>query len=220
MRFFTRALSGLFLLALTVGLLATAGGLLRGALQDRAAREAPAREAREQIIAAPVTTLAPRTITPILTTFGEISSRRILQVRAVTGGRIVELGDGGGNRRSRQGWAAFVPDRPARGRARPRGAQRRSAGCRSRPDRCQPCGRSGKRRCPKRAGPTRSSPECGRAAARSSGPRYRQHAVGRKPPNWPWPPPTRRCCRDGRQARMRMRGWRRPALNWTAPGSP
>lgn len=94
MRFFNRALSGLFLVALTIGLLAAAGGVLRGALQDRASRDAPARQAREQVFAAPVTTLIPEDIAPVLTTFGEIDSRRVLQVRATTGGRIVALGNG------------------------------------------------------------------------------------------------------------------------------
>ncbi|MBJ3761369.1 HlyD family efflux transporter periplasmic adaptor subunit [Maribius pontilimi] len=94
MRFFTRALSGLFLLALTVGFLATAGGILRGAMTERAAREAPVREAREQVFAAPVVTLEPSTIVPVLDAFGEIASRRTLEVRAVTGGRVVGLGDG------------------------------------------------------------------------------------------------------------------------------
>ncbi len=93
MRFFTRALSGLFLLALTVGLLAVAGGLLRGALEERAAREVPEREIREQVFAAQVATLDPATIVPVLDAFGEIASRRTLEVRASVGGRVIALGE-------------------------------------------------------------------------------------------------------------------------------
>ncbi|SHI85838.1 HlyD family secretion protein [Palleronia salina] len=93
MRFFTRALSGLFLIALTVGLLATAGVLVRGAMQDRAAREAPGGGGREQVFAATVQTLTPQQITPSLEAFGEISSRRNLEVRASVGGRVVQMGD-------------------------------------------------------------------------------------------------------------------------------
>ncbi|WOI55471.1 efflux RND transporter periplasmic adaptor subunit [Palleronia sp. LCG004] len=93
MRFFSRALSGLFLLALTIGLLSVAGGLLRGALEERAAREAPSREAREQVFAAPVRTLDPETIVPILDAFGQIASRRTLEVRASVGGRVIEMGE-------------------------------------------------------------------------------------------------------------------------------
>lgn len=94
MRFMRRALTGLFLTALTIGLLAFAGGIFTGALEERAARDGARREAAERVFAATVTTVEPGTITPILTTFGEIQSRRTLEVRATGSGRITELGDG------------------------------------------------------------------------------------------------------------------------------
>ncbi|CAM4347371.1 efflux RND transporter periplasmic adaptor subunit [Palleronia rufa] len=94
MRFFSRALTGLLLSALTLGLLAFAALTLEGALRDRAARDPGARAAREQVFAANVVTVAPRTLTPVLATFGEIRARRNLEIRATAPGRVVEIGDG------------------------------------------------------------------------------------------------------------------------------
>ncbi len=93
MRFFTRALTGLFLAALTLGLLAYAGLILQGALRESAAREPGARPASEQVIAANVVTLSPETIAPVIDTFGEIRARRSLDLRAAVPGRIVALGE-------------------------------------------------------------------------------------------------------------------------------
>ncbi|WP_375261940.1 efflux RND transporter periplasmic adaptor subunit [Palleronia sp.] len=94
MRFFTRALTGLFLLSLTVGFLAVAGGTLRNALQERAAREPGQRPGQEQVYAANVVTVALETVAPELTSFGEIQARRTLALRAPAAGRVVELGEG------------------------------------------------------------------------------------------------------------------------------
>ncbi len=93
MRFFTRALTGLFLAGLTFGLLAYAGLILQGALVARANREPGARPAAEQVIAANVVTLSPETIAPVIDTFGEIRARRSLELRAAVPGRIVALGE-------------------------------------------------------------------------------------------------------------------------------
>ena len=94
MRFFTRALTGLFLLFLTVGLLAVAGGTLRNALEERAAREPGQRPGQEQVYAANVVTVTPETVSPELISFGEIGARRSLALRTPTAGRVVELGEG------------------------------------------------------------------------------------------------------------------------------
>ena len=74
MRFLTRALTGLFLLSLTIGGLAFAGLTLRDALQERAAQEPGARPAREQVFAANVVTVTPQTIAPELVSFGQIEA--------------------------------------------------------------------------------------------------------------------------------------------------
>lgn len=93
MRFLRRSLVGVFLLSLTLGLLAWAGNTFYGALQTRWAEEQSTRPARERIFAANVLRIEPRTIAPVLTSFGDVRSRRMLDLRAATGGTIVELAE-------------------------------------------------------------------------------------------------------------------------------
>jgi hypothetical protein len=59
MRFFRRALVGLFLMALTVGLLALAGGTIWSAMQTRLAESAGGPPARERVFSAEVVTRRP-----------------------------------------------------------------------------------------------------------------------------------------------------------------
>ncbi len=94
MRFLTRALTGLVLTALTLGLLAFAGLSLRDALRERAARAPGERPAEEQVFAATVVEVTPGTITPVLETFGEVRARRELQVRSTAEGRVLDIGPG------------------------------------------------------------------------------------------------------------------------------
>ncbi|QFU10092.1 Efflux pump periplasmic linker BepF [Rhodobacteraceae bacterium THAF1] len=91
MRFLSRALTGLFLLSLTIGGLAFAGLTLRDALQERAASEPGARPGREQVFAANIVTVTPQTIAPELASFGQIEARRALDLRAPVSGRIVQM---------------------------------------------------------------------------------------------------------------------------------
>ncbi|WP_298260079.1 HlyD family efflux transporter periplasmic adaptor subunit [uncultured Litoreibacter sp.] len=91
MRFFRRSLVGLFLMALTIGLLATGGNVIYGALKERWARDSTARPARERVFSANVVLLEAATVTPVLASFGEIRSRRTLDLRAPVGGTVVEL---------------------------------------------------------------------------------------------------------------------------------
>jgi len=93
MRFLRRSLVGIFLLSLTLGLLAWAGNTFYGALQVRWAEEQRTRPARERIFAVNVIRIQPQTITPVLTSFGDVRSQRMLDLRAATGGMIVELAD-------------------------------------------------------------------------------------------------------------------------------
>ncbi|MGA1235012.1 MAG: efflux transporter periplasmic adaptor subunit, partial [Lutimaribacter sp.] len=94
MRFVRRALTGLFLLAVTLGLLAMAGRTVYGALQDRMADQGGSPPARERVFAAEVAPLIFGTQTPILTAFGEIRSRRTLELRAPAEGMVIELAPG------------------------------------------------------------------------------------------------------------------------------
>jgi multidrug efflux pump subunit AcrA (membrane-fusion protein) len=94
MRFFRRALVGLFLLALTVGLLAVAGNTIYGALQASWAEEGGSRPVRERVFSAEVMPLEFGTETPVLTAFGEVRSRRTLELRAPAEGTVIELAEG------------------------------------------------------------------------------------------------------------------------------
>lgn len=91
MRFLGRSLIGLFLWAMTLGLLAWAGSVVTGAVQERMAQEDRAFPARERVFAVNVQMIVPETISPTLTAFGEVQSRRTLDLRATEGGRVVAL---------------------------------------------------------------------------------------------------------------------------------
>ncbi|MBL3573450.1 efflux RND transporter periplasmic adaptor subunit [Rhodovulum sulfidophilum] len=91
MRFLRRSLTGLFLLALTLGLLAYAAATLRSAIDARLAARPKAPPSAERVFSVNVIPLHPRTVTPELTAFGEIRSRRSLELRAEASGRVVYL---------------------------------------------------------------------------------------------------------------------------------
>ena len=91
MRFMQRSLMGLFLLSLTVGLLALAGGSLRNTLEARWAREARVKPSQERVFAVNVVTAEQISTTPKLAAFGEIRSVRSLDIRAPVSGTVIEL---------------------------------------------------------------------------------------------------------------------------------
>jgi len=94
MRFLRRSLVGLFLLALTVGLLAVGGNVIFAAFQDKWAEQSKPRPHRERVFSVTVTTVKPVDLVPVMTAFGEIRSRRTLDIRAASAGTIVQLADG------------------------------------------------------------------------------------------------------------------------------
>ncbi|MEL6465622.1 MAG: HlyD family efflux transporter periplasmic adaptor subunit [Pseudomonadota bacterium] len=94
MRFLRQSLIGLVLAALSLGLLAYAGSIIGGAVQDRLAAETSAPPARERVFAVGVVRAEARTETPVLEAFGEIKSRRTLELRAAVAGRVIELAEG------------------------------------------------------------------------------------------------------------------------------
>jgi multidrug resistance efflux pump len=85
---------GLFLAAVTLGLLVWAVQMVGGAVQTRMKDSPSAPPARERVFAVNVVTAQASTQTPVLTSFGEIDSRRTLELRAAYGGRVVELAKG------------------------------------------------------------------------------------------------------------------------------
>ncbi|WP_370206838.1 efflux RND transporter periplasmic adaptor subunit [Pararhodobacter marinus] len=94
MRFLTRSLIAVFLGAVALGLLGLAGGMVRDTLAERAAQEDRTRAPRERVFTARVLTLEPGVVAPVLSAFGEVVSRRTLELRAPSAGRILELAEG------------------------------------------------------------------------------------------------------------------------------
>lgn len=91
MRFLRRSLVGLFLIAVTVGILAYAGQSVVSAVQTRLAQEPMQRPARERVFAVNVLTYRPQQITPVMTAFGEVGAQRTLELRAQSGGEVIAL---------------------------------------------------------------------------------------------------------------------------------
>ncbi len=93
MRFLGRSLAGIFILALTFGLLAYAGSMITGAVQERMAQEPRSFPQRERVIAVNVVPYEATAITPEMTVFGELRSRNTLGVRASVGGTVVSVAE-------------------------------------------------------------------------------------------------------------------------------
>ena len=91
MRFLRKSLTGLFLISLTLALIVYAGSLVRDAVQARLADEPRVPPARERVFAVNVVPVTFETVTPELLAFGEIQSRRTLELRAATGGQLIDL---------------------------------------------------------------------------------------------------------------------------------
>lgn len=94
MRFFRRSMIGLFLMAVTLGLLSMAGLMVFRAMTVSIGDENSGNGARERVFSARVIAVAPGRIAPELTAFGEIRSRRTLELRSPRAGRIVYLDEG------------------------------------------------------------------------------------------------------------------------------
>lgn len=93
MRFLRQSLTGLFLLSVTAGFLLYAGHLVRGAVEARLSSERSGPPARERIFTVNVKLAQPGVETPELVAFGEIQSRRSLEVRAAAAGTVVQLSE-------------------------------------------------------------------------------------------------------------------------------
>lgn len=90
MRFLRRSLLGVFLLSVTVALLALAGNTVRVAVQDRMNAEPRSFPQRERVFAVNVMEVESQTIAPVLTVFGELRSQRTLELRSAVGGTVLE----------------------------------------------------------------------------------------------------------------------------------
>ncbi|WP_197917428.1 efflux RND transporter periplasmic adaptor subunit [Thiosulfatihalobacter marinus] len=93
MRFLRQSLTGLFLLAATLAILVYAGQLVRESVEDRLAQANTAPPTRERVFTVSVVTAEPGRESPELVAFGQIQSRRNLEIRAASEGTIVELSE-------------------------------------------------------------------------------------------------------------------------------
>ena len=93
MRFLRQSLTGLFLASVMLALLIYAGQLVMGAVQSRMADDRGPQPARERVFAVNVLEAREETATPVLTAYGEVHSRRTLEIRAKTSGTLVTLAD-------------------------------------------------------------------------------------------------------------------------------
>lgn len=93
MRFLRQSLMGLFLASLTAALLLYAGQLVFGAIEAQLNAERKAPPARERVFAVNVVTADLQTVSPELTAFGRVESRRTLELRTASGGRVVQLSE-------------------------------------------------------------------------------------------------------------------------------
>lgn len=93
MRFLRHSLVGVLLTATTLALLIYAGQLIFDAVQTRLANERPTPPPRERVFAVNVVSAVPETVRPILPAFGQIQSRRTLELRSAMPGRVLELAE-------------------------------------------------------------------------------------------------------------------------------
>lgn len=94
MRFFARSVLGLFLFAVTIGILAAAGITVGNAIKARMADDGPGMPQRERVFSAAVTTVTAGRVVPVTTAFGEVRARRSLEVRSPRSGTVIWLADG------------------------------------------------------------------------------------------------------------------------------
>lgn len=91
MRFLRQGLFGLFLVSLTLGLLAYAGQIVVSAVQERMADAPRVPDRAERVFAVRTVTATEGRITPTLSAYGQIESRRTLEIRTQATGIITEL---------------------------------------------------------------------------------------------------------------------------------
>lgn len=94
MRFLARSLGAVLIAALALALLGLAANTVRTTLEERAARTQMPRMARERVFAARVVAIEPGQVAPVLSAFGEVRARRVLELRAPLAGRVLEVAPG------------------------------------------------------------------------------------------------------------------------------
>lgn len=93
MRFLRQSLVGLFLASVALALLVYAASLVLSAVQARMSDEKAPPPARERVFAVNLVTASTETIVPVMEAFGQVQSRRTLELRTAMGGRVIELSE-------------------------------------------------------------------------------------------------------------------------------
>ncbi|MEC7256454.1 MAG: efflux transporter periplasmic adaptor subunit, partial [Pseudomonadota bacterium] len=93
MRFLRQSLLGVLLAAVTLALLVYAVQIVAGAVQTRLSTVAEPPRARERVFPVNVVRAEPGRVEPVLDTFGQIQSRRTLELRAAVQGRVIDLAE-------------------------------------------------------------------------------------------------------------------------------
>lgn len=88
-----RSLMGLFLASVTLGFLALGGHLVMDAVATRLADTPATAPAQERVFPVNVRAITPGRITPELTAFGTVRSRRTMEIRAPASGRLLTLSE-------------------------------------------------------------------------------------------------------------------------------
>ncbi|MGJ8544236.1 MAG: efflux RND transporter periplasmic adaptor subunit [Sulfitobacter sp.] len=94
MRFLRQSMIGLFLAAVATGLLLWAAQMVGSAVQARLNDDRRAPPSRERVFAVNVLLAEPGNHTPVIETFGEVQSRRRLELRPAEAGRVIEIANG------------------------------------------------------------------------------------------------------------------------------
>ena len=91
MRFLRKSLMGLFLLAATLALFTYAIMMVRGAIENKGDDQRRGGGGRERIFAVNAVPFDPGQHVPVLQVFGEVQSKRSLDIRPAIGGTVTEL---------------------------------------------------------------------------------------------------------------------------------
>ncbi len=93
MRFLRQSLVGLLLASMALALMIYAAATVLSAIQSRMNSDRTPPQTRERVFAVNVVTARTETIAPVLQAFGQVQSRRLLELRTAVSGRIVLLAD-------------------------------------------------------------------------------------------------------------------------------
>ena len=93
MRFFRKSLIGLLLITLSVGMLAYAGYIVANAFDERASKGKRTSNKQERVFTVNVVSAKAQSIAPVLLAFGEVQSKRTLDLRMAVGGYVIELSE-------------------------------------------------------------------------------------------------------------------------------